>query len=188
MIDDTDRAFFLLDTIPNNRLDTGKGGRAQPYVHMRVLKAEDLNLPAVQTGVIGLDRVTWGDRQFNMRTTPGRTTYLLQSGREIVGYLTITLSDGGVFYIDEVAVDKNHQGQNGKGYGPIMMRFADSLARHNDCRLVRLYAINDRIKFYEGHGYQVVQSVAPIPLDKNTYQLMERPILYHLRHIMPELF
>ena len=188
MIDDTDRAFFLLNTIPNNRLDTGKEGRPQPYVHLRLLKDGDMDLPPVNTGVVGLDRVTWGDRLFNMKTTPGRSTYLLQSESKIVGYLTITLADGGVFYIDEVAVDEKHQGQNGKGYGPILMRFADSLARHNDCRMVRLYAINDRIQFYEGHGYKVVQSVAPIPLDTNTYQLMERPILYHLRHTMPELF
>ena len=58
-ISDTDRAFFLLDSIPNNRLDAGPHQDSPPYVHIRALSENDLDIATVVSGVPSLDRVTW---------------------------------------------------------------------------------------------------------------------------------
>lgn len=59
------------------------------------------------------------------------------------------------------------------------MRFADTLARHSDCRFVRLNAIENRVSWYRDHGYTVVSGKEPLLLDSERYVPMERRVLYH---------
>ena len=73
MIDDTDRIYFLLDKIPNGRLDYGpekdKSGKDRKIscVHIVRLCEDHLKTKLVNCGVISLDRVTWEDRYFDMQ-------------------------------------------------------------------------------------------------------------------------
>lgn len=177
-IADTDRAYFLLDSIPNNRLDAGPHHAAPPCVHIRTLSDGDLDMAPVVSGVPSLDRVTWSDRNFDMQLDSDRCTYLLESAATTVGYLTVNRSTPEVLQVDEIVVD---QSARGAGHGGILLRFAETLARQSDAHSVRLHAIEERIPFYAKHGYHPVAGVKSLRLDAEIYHLMERPVLYHLR-------
>jgi Acetyltransferase (GNAT) family len=122
-IDDTDRIYFLLDKIPNNRLDSGpekKDGvtRKIPPVHIERLDKEHIDAKCyIKCGVDALDRVTFGDRHFNMLAGEHQEcTYVLKSRHEIVGYLSLHFSDPTCLFVSEIGVDKSCES---KGYGSI---------------------------------------------------------------------
>jgi hypoxanthine-guanine phosphoribosyltransferase/ribosomal protein S18 acetylase RimI-like enzyme len=176
MIEETDRAYFLLDKIPNNRLSTG--GTTKPQLPVRIIRLDENSsmLPTVTCGVGSMDKLSWGDRLFQMRVTDSNsTTYLLKRGDRIVGYLTVHTGKNEVLYIDEVAVDTT---QHENGYGGVMLRFADTLARHYDCRVVRLNAISNKISWYEKYGYEINPAAKEFNLDGEIYHQMQRPVIY----------
>jgi GNAT superfamily N-acetyltransferase len=78
--------------------------------------------------------------------------------------------------IDEIAVDGTQQGH---GYGAVLMRFADTLARHANCTTIRLNGIAEKVPFYEGMGYTKLGRGSPLRLDDEVYWPMERPVMYH---------
>ncbi|WCJ58053.1 GNAT family N-acetyltransferase [Fontisphaera persica] len=177
-IADTDRAFFLLDVIPNNRLDAGKRpiSKKKPVlsIHLRALSENHLSHPLVCSGVDSLDRVTWSDRFFDMQAAQGdRCTYVLEEGRTILGYVTLSQAGETSLSIDELAVDRQHQGKN---LGAIMMRFADTMARQLNCLTIQLHAIAQKRPFYEGFGYRL-KADQPIKLATEEYWLMQKPLL-----------
>lgn len=176
-IDETDRAFFLLDEIPNNRLDAELPGKKQTPVHIERLDRRHVDRPPVTSGVKSMDRPTWSDRLFQMQVSD-HSTYLLIRGTAIVGYLTIHFA-GDKAFIDEVAVDK---GLKGRGYGGVLMRFADTMARQTNCRVVVLNGIDEQVGFYENLSYRKVAEAAPLILDDEKYWPMSRAVLYHQRH------
>lgn len=176
MMDETDRAFFMLHEIPNNRLNAGIK-RAQPPVQLFLLNEEHLKQPPVVSGVKSIDRITWSDRHFEMKVTNFETcTYVLERGQTIVGFLTMQQFEPGKLLISEVAVDKKQQKQ---GYGGVLVRFAATIARQTDCRSVRLHAIENMVEFYKNFGYKQMPGAQPIPLDDEKYYLMEHALLYH---------
>ena len=176
MMDETDRAFFMLKEIPNNRLNAGTK-HAQPAVQLYLLSDEDLSQAKVISGVESIDRITWSDRHFEMKVTDFKTcTYVLKSGQTIVGFLTVKLFEPHKLLISEVVVYKTQQK---RGYGGVLLRFADTIARQTDCRFVRLHAIENKREFYSRFGYEPILTVQPIPLDDETYYAMERAVLYH---------
>ncbi len=177
-VEDVDRAFFLLSEIPNNRLDAGGPESPQKKkglnVHLRLLSEAHLKRPPVVSGLASIDRVTWSDRYFEMKTGGQRhCTYVLEKADEILGFLSLTHRESGCLFIDEIAVDQKHQGKN---VGPVMMRFADTMARQFDCTRIQLQAISTRIKFYSGFGYNVIVN-APLMLDDEEYWLMGKPVI-----------
>lgn len=177
MVNDEDRAYFLLDRTPNNRLTTHLSEK-RPYLHLRRLAEEDMRLPPVKCGVASIDRVTWGDRWFDMaESEQNRCTYLLETAKGVIAYLTLRVDGQNRMVIDEVAVDKQ---QIGRGYGGVLMRFADTLARHCGCRKVRLNAIKEQKGWYVKFGYKIVPGRDSISLDGEEYLPMERVVLYHL--------
>lgn len=78
--------------------------------------------------------------------------------------------------LDEIVTDPELRSL---GYGGILMRFADTLARQGKCRVVRLLAIKSKIEYYEKHGYSRVGGESAIRLDDEEYQPMEKAVLYH---------
>lgn len=181
MINETDRAFFLLEQIPNHRLDAvghnQQTQKKQPQVHLQRLSEHLLNAPALQSGVDSMDRMTWSDRHFQMVASNHEIcTYVLQRGMKLVGFVTMHRLPCGGLMVDEIVTDPEQQG---KGYGGILMRFADTLARQGRCRAVRLLAIEGKVEFYEKHEYRKVGGAAPIQLDGETYLPMEKAVLYH---------
>ncbi len=180
MMEETDRAFFLLGKIPNHRLDAAGHNRQdtkkQPLVHIERLNERSVGLPKVTCGVESMDRVTWSDRYFQMQATAYHTcTYVLMRGSTALGYLTLHRVDDGALMIDEIAMDVS---QKKKGYGGVLMRFADTLARQGNCRAVRLLAIKEQVEFYKGLEYRLVEG-KPFRLDAEEYWPMERTVLYH---------
>jgi GNAT superfamily N-acetyltransferase len=174
-IGETDRAFFLLETIPNHRLDAG-ASRNQPPVHLERLSERHLEKPLIQCGVPSMDRGTWSDRLFQMQVANNPPcTYLLVRGDRICGYLTIH-GAGKVLSVDEVAVDPALEGT---GYGGILLRFADTVARQTDCYSVQLLAIEKQVPKYQRFEYTKFEGRSPIKLDTETYWPMERAVIYH---------
>jgi len=181
MISETDRAFFLLDKIPNNRLDAiGHNGPTEKQhlpVHIQRLNERMLEAPTLVSEVASMDRMTWSDRHFQMVASKNQTcTYVLQRAAKIVGFLTMHELPCGGLMLDELVTDKEEQG---KKYGGIMLRFADTLARQGDCPVVRLLAIKGKVPLYEKHEYHLVGGAQPIKLDDEEYYLMEKAVLYH---------
>ncbi len=124
-----------------------------------------------------MDRLTWGDRWFDMATGgQGQSSYLLLKKDEVLGYLTIHGPDDGRLMIDEVARAEKYHGKN---LGGILLRFADTLARQSDCKFIRLYAISNQVEFYKRFGYRVL-AAAPVSLEGEEYILMERALLHAL--------
>ena len=174
MIDETDRAYFLLNKIPNNRLHA-EASYPQPLVQLRKLNENHVARPALVSGVKSIDRMTWSDRRFQMKTS-NTCTYVLEKAQAIVGFLTIHFSGLDELVIDEIVIDPEHQR---KGYGGVLLRFADTLARQADCRVVKLNAIERGTEFYKGFKYRLVPDREPISLDDEVYRPMERAVLYH---------
>lgn len=176
MIDEADRAYFLLDKIPNNRLNAG-AKRPQPPVLLQRLNESHLAQPLVNSGVKSIGRMTWSDRHYQMQTAGVHTcTYVLERTQTIVGFLTVHSYAPDSLTIGEIVVDQRHQKH---GYGGMLLRFADTLARQANCRIVRLHAIKEQIEFYEHFGYRLAPGGQMIRLDDEGYQWMERTVLYH---------
>jgi hypoxanthine-guanine phosphoribosyltransferase/GNAT superfamily N-acetyltransferase len=177
MVSDLDRAYFLLDKAPNNRLTTHLSEK-HPYLHLRHLSDDDVKQPCIDCGVASMDRTTWGDRRFDMiESGQRRCTYVLETSDGIVGYLTVHSEDSVTFAIDEVAIAKCHQKA---GYGGVLMRFADTFARHGDYLRVRLNAIKNMVEWYQRFGYNQVPGSSAIPLENEKYVPMERMVLHQI--------
>jgi predicted GNAT family N-acyltransferase len=179
-IEDVDRAFFLLDTIPNHRLDAGSPHGREPskpaYVHMRALAEQDTGKPPVVSELESIDRVTWGDRYFDMKVGHNkRCCYLLEQGKNIVGFVTLSHSDDETMSIDEVAVDK---AQKKKKFGAVLLRFSDTMARSYNCRTVKLQAVSTKVDLYKGFGFQPVGSEV-LKLNSEEYLPMEKTVVYN---------
>lgn len=175
MIGDPDRAYFLLDTIPNNRLDAGAS--RSPYVHLELLEESDVERPQLVSDLGSMDRITWGDRYYDIQNSTNRQTYLLKERDTVVGFLTLHTERKGMLTIEEVAVDREHKS---KGYGGILLRFADTMARHSSCRSIRLNAITNKVELYRKFGYAEMAK-KPLKLGSDeAFQPMTRPILYHI--------
>ncbi len=170
MTDDTDRTYFQLEKIPNNRLDAGQA--SQPAVHLRRLTAS--HTVPITSGVPSIDRVTWGDRLFQMQTHPGTCTYVLEQADVALGFVTVHHEPDSLS-VGEVVVA---EAARGKKYGGILIRFADTLARQTDCKKVRLNAIKDRVPTYTRFGYRKADG-GIIRLEQEEYQPMEKAVLYH---------
>lgn len=178
-IGDDDRAYFLLSNIPNNRLDAGSlhsnSKKKALSIHLRLLSEEDAKRPLVMSGVRSLDRVTWGDRYFSMKSGGDRRcTYVLEMARGIVGYLTLSVHSDDCLMVDEVVVDKAHHGKN---LGGVLLRFADTMARQSNCRLIRLQSIADKRDLYLKFGYRTIAN-SPLKLDEEEYWLMEKSVIH----------
>jgi len=178
MIDEVDRALFSLKQIPNNRL-ASSAEHGQQAVTLSLLDDEIVSMAPVVSGVPSMDRITWSDRLFDVKASPMETftrTYVMNKASIAIGYLTVHMESGRRnLVIDEVALDTSWQGRK---LGGVLMRFACTLARHHDCRKVRLYAIDSAVNFYEGFGFKRSPGRTPLQLDSETYHPMEKSILH----------
>jgi len=175
MIDEMDRAYFLLEAYPNNRLSASPA-KLPPPVHVRKLDENTVSRPPVVSGVDSIDRVRWEDRHFQMQLHDSTAcTYVLERGKLVLGFLTVHISDD-VLSIDEIAIDNE---QKSKGYGGILMRFADTLGRQLNVQSIRLNAIKAEVDFYKKRGYTEIPGQKPLLLGKEEYFPMSRQVLYH---------
>ncbi len=172
MIEECDRAYFLLDRIPNHRMDAGI--RPQPFIHLQKLDEQMVHEEPIPSGVKSIDRMTWADRLYQMQTTDSAAcTYLLKRGAHTVAFLSLHFS-AQVLFVDEIVVRKEDRGH---GYAGILLRFAETMARQAGCRSVRLNAIEKRKDLYLGFEYLPVPSASSLTLGKEQYHPLEKAVL-----------
>ena len=178
MIAEVDRALFSMRQIPNNRLASSDEHSQQP-VTLTLLDEDSLALSPVVTGVTSMDRITWSDRLYDVKASASEQftrTYLMHKAAVAIGYLTVHMEPGRKsLVIDEVALDT---AWHGRKLGGIFLRFACTLARHHDCKKVKLNAIENRVDFYEGYGFKKSPGRSALTLDSETYHPMEKSILH----------
>jgi hypoxanthine-guanine phosphoribosyltransferase/N-acetylglutamate synthase-like GNAT family acetyltransferase len=170
LIEDHDRAYFLLDELPTQRLN-----RHDPYLHLRRLAQKDLNSLPVKSGLKSLDRITWSDRYYDMVNSESQVTYLLEVGRKIVGYLTCQSKDHRTLCIQEVAIDS---ALTGRRLGGALMRWGETVARCTRCEEMELWAIANQLDFYKGQGFEHVPKPPMELAEGESYLLMRKRIVY----------
>jgi GNAT superfamily N-acetyltransferase len=169
-INDHDRAYFLLDELPNNRLSP-----KTPSVHIRRLGKRDLGKPPVLSGLKSLDRITWCDRFYDMESgTRNRVSYILESKADILGYVTVTFANTAMF-IDEVAVA---EGNTGKGNASALVRWAETCARQACAEEIRLWGVASAAPMYEHLGYKKLGQ--EMQLGDELYHLMSKRVMYYI--------
>ena len=180
-IDDYDRAYFLLDSIPNNRLKSRVAG---PYLR-RLAKTDIESLPPVVSGLASMDRITWADRWFDIQTSDReRNTYLLQLGATAVGFVTFVISDSrGTVTVDEVAVS---EAMKSRGLGGLLLRFVETMARHLGASELNMWAVDNQVEKYERLGYEKAPSYDSMRLDGNEYFFMRKRIIHHISPVRVE--
>ena len=173
MINDHDRAYFLLEQLPNNRLHKNRHD-----THIRRLAKEDFRVPPVISGLDSIDRITWTDRYYDMACSEHeRQTSLLEQGDAVIGYLTTSRVGLNSLRIDEVVVAKASQG---KGHAGTLLRWSETCARQISSERVELWAIENEIKMYEHCGFESVTGVEPMDLAGERYHLMYKRLIHHL--------
>jgi GNAT superfamily N-acetyltransferase len=174
-INDHDRAYFLLEKMPNNRLRTKVAG-----TYLRQLSEKDIeSVPLVASGLAPMDRVTWADRWFDIRSGDrDRKTYLLQKGSQVVGFVTFVVSESRhAVTVDEVAVQK---GMEGQGFGGALLRFVETMARHVGASELNMWAVDKQVPKYETLGYSKDGGKSPMKLEGSDYFFMRKLIIHHV--------
>ncbi len=168
MIGDYDRAFFLRKTFPNNRLFT--------CGCVRELEDTDQAKSKPVCGETCIDKFSWGDLLYEMRTDPHRKTYVYERQGRIMGYVNFRITPGEAIFVDVVAVDRSCQKQD---IGGSLMRWTETCGRNCHCGTIHLWAIDDRKPWYSRKlGYSCYDK--PHVLDGTTFHPMRKKLLYNL--------
>lgn len=173
VVGDHDRALFLLDSIPNNRLAKPQ---LLPTGILREISADDVNmLDKLDTGVDSISKIGWGDLWYDMHAHDFQI-YIIEIKTKLVGYVkyrfhTSTQS----LMLDVIAVDREF---HGKGAGAALFRWVETTARSSSCRYIELWGYAPEVAKYKSAGYQ--ESGKWIDTGNGEkYQLMCKPLLYH---------
>jgi hypoxanthine-guanine phosphoribosyltransferase len=172
MIDDHDRAYFLLKELPNNRLSV-----TAPYVHIRKLSEADRTLPPLATG-LAFDNTTWGERYDLMAGSDRkRLTYLLEDGTRLGGWITFLIQDKYV-WVQELGIAPQANGKSAH-YAEALLRWAETNARHSSCEEVRVWVPASEALQYKRCGYRSIARARPRDGGADR-RLMAKKVLYHI--------
>lgn len=174
VIDEHDRAYFQLEVLPNNRLH-----KAAPVGTLRKVRNADAHRQdrKLDTGVPSIDGITLGDLYYECHTK-GSHAYLYEVDGKLAGVLHFKFTAQNTLFIDLVATDQAYRGQS---LGIALMRWAETYARVSKCSAIELWAIEDRVSFYEHQGFT---RTTDVPLDLGfgeIYHRMRKPILYNVK-------
>lgn len=192
-ISDEDRAFFLLQEIPNNRFVrkyscSEMGGTEDesestfvkhkpqrlPYFAVRRLTKEDLGKDKFQVNVESLNRSKWEDLYFSAIDLDNYWVYVLECKSEIIGYIALSLAHDRELSVEQIGVSSSEQG---RGYAGALMRWAETLARLKDCNHIRLWSILGQRDTYAALGYR--ELAARMDLGAEKYVRMSKCLLPH---------
>jgi GNAT superfamily N-acetyltransferase len=94
--------------------------------------------PIIRQLIPQLDMQTYARRVFVARAT-GYRMFIGEAGEELIGVIGMVpnhnIHDGFVTYIEHVVVDRKHRG---KGYGRLLLQFAEDRALEDGCGLIQL--------------------------------------------------
>lgn len=177
LIDDEDRAYFQLPVIPNNRLMKKK----EPVGYLRPIRESDATLPTMPVGVKSVE-TSFGELLYETKAR-GMQVYLYIVRNDVCGFVCLSIR-GRQAFINSVAA---HKGHRGKGIGPALVRWTETLARSSQCERIDLWAIGDRIEFYKEMGYSIVEDETFAYDGEAKYKRMQRKILYNTKeHTMKD--
>lgn len=172
VVGDHDRALFLLDAIPNNRLAKPKSvlkGFLRKLTEDDVQRADKLD-----TGVASISKIGWGDLWYDARAH-GYQVYVAEVNGVLAGFVKYKLEPTRRLMLDVIAVDRQTQG---RGVGAALFRWAETTARSNSCLSIDLWGIENEVENYEKAGYKGSGCWIDTGGGEK-YQHMAKPLLYH---------
>ncbi|MFZ2727683.1 MAG: hypothetical protein WAX77_15635 [Methylococcaceae bacterium] len=178
IIDDYDRAFFQLDKIPNNRMLKNK-----PFGIVRTLVPEDAhrNPPYVEMDMADKAlEIHFGDFIYEKETIDSKV-YVFELDGKIEAILSFRYKSNGSLFIDFIATS-NNKNIRGQKVGGMLMRWAESCARSSNCCCIELYAIEERVSFYENCEYKRIGKTLDCGT-AGTFVLMRRELLYNIKKL-----
>lgn len=174
MIGSHDRVYFQLDSLPNHHMR-----QSSPYGILRAVSEADVQRTkqSVATNVASISKITLADLLY-YRKSRNDLAYVYEIAGDLAGFIHFTRSPDGSVLIDVVAVDDAHQR---KGVGTLLIRWADNWARNQACNALDLFAIEDRVAFYENLGFVKVPGILlELGMDERYFR-MRRRIVYNVR-------
>ncbi len=168
IIDDSDRALFLLDELPNNRM--------MPVGSVRRLLESDAERPALVTDNPATPVTNWSLLSYWLNTDPTREVYVYELQERIVAYISFRTKPGKELLVDAICVDRSHPDKRCAGW---LLRWSETCARWADCRSVALPCLSGDVAACEGFGYHQVKGMV-LSVGTQKYQVARKPILYNL--------
>lgn len=172
IVGDHDRALFLLDSIPNNRLSKPK--TTFKGVLRKLAEQDALGLDKLDTGVDSISKVGWGDLWYEVRANDFQV-YVVETAGKLAGYVKYKIAPSGTLHLDTIAVDKARQGE---GVGGALFRWTETTARSYSCHSMELWGIEAEVENYKKAGY-VSQGQWLNVGESERYLRMSKPLLYH---------
>jgi N-acetylglutamate synthase-like GNAT family acetyltransferase len=143
---------------------------------VRELEDADQDKPKPRCGKDFIDKFSWGDLVYDMRTDPWRKTYVYERQGRIRGFVSFRVKCGDDILVDTVVVDESCQNQQ---IGGNLMRWTETYARNCHCAAIHLWAVEERKGWYSKHGYEP-SNKEPLVLDGTTFLCMGKKLLYNL--------
>lgn len=172
LIDDKDRAYFELETLPNNRLI-----EAIPFGVLRELKESDV-LSKIGAVSAPFQNITTGDLLYDVETNHLRA-YVFEYNGEIAGFVSFRNQKEDLFIDSWATADK----YAARGIGNATFRWAETWARSTRCSQISLWAFERAIPIYEKYGYEFVDDKWRELGEGQRYRIMRKKILYNLYEI-----
>jgi GNAT superfamily N-acetyltransferase len=168
LIGDHDRVQFPSHLLANNCLFD--------YGTYRKLSADDASSVMITTGADFIDKLSWEDRLYEMHTDPQRHIYLHELDGEVCGFVSFRIRKSKTILVDELGVDKKFAGQRLGGH---LMRWAEHYARHRNCKVIELLAVDNKVEWYQKLGYTTIPD-KPLRLSGHDFYTMSKKLLYNL--------
>ena len=170
LIDDKDRTYFELDSLPNNRLI-----EKPPFGILRRISDADVSLTIDHIGApfVGL---TIGDL-FYEQETRGFHIYVYEYAGRVIGFVSFRVEQTSLF-IDGWGTSEAFKR---RGVGSATLRWAETWARANRCEAIELWAFETAVPTYEHYGYAAVEERWWTLGADQRYKKMRRAILYNIQ-------
>ena len=175
LISDYDRALFLLDKYPNNRLSTKR-----PFGTLRALDESDADLAPlnIKTTVESIGKITWGDLIYD-KVAHGKKIYIYESDDgHACAFISYKFKSNNALFLDTVVVSED---QIKKDIGATLIRWVETSARAANCNAIELWSIEDKIPLYKRFGYTSIERVLRLS-GTEKYTLMRKQIVYNVDH------
>jgi GNAT superfamily N-acetyltransferase len=170
LVEDTDRVYFQLEEMPNNRLC-----EKPPFGRLKEVSDDDTGK---EIGDVGAPFVgtTTGDLLYGKRTQ-NYHPYIYEYAGRIAGFVSFG-KKGNITFIDAWGTTLEFRR---KGIGGAMLRWAETWARSNRCEGIELWGFEGAIPIYQKYGYDFIRGEELNLSATHRYKLMGKRILYHIR-------